>query len=47
VPLVSHGRALGTLNVGRRSADPFTEAEVELLGQVTGQVALAAANSLA
>jgi formate hydrogenlyase transcriptional activator len=47
VPLTAHGQTLGTINVGRRSEEPFTSAEVELLTQVAGQVALAVANALA
>ncbi len=47
VPLVSHDRALGTLNVGRVRDAGFTPAEVELLEQVATQVALAVDNALA
>jgi formate hydrogenlyase transcriptional activator len=47
VPLTSHGRSLGTLNVGRFQENTFTPAEVDLLAQVAGQIALAVENALA
>jgi formate hydrogenlyase transcriptional activator len=47
VPLVSHDRTLGTLNVGRLHDSGFTPAEVELLDQVGTQIALAVDNALA
>jgi formate hydrogenlyase transcriptional activator len=47
LPLVSRGRALGILNVGRRADVAFTDSDVELLSQVAGQVALAVDNALA
>jgi formate hydrogenlyase transcriptional activator len=47
VPLVSHGHRLGTLNVGRLQENSFTPAEVDLLAQVAGQIALAVENALA
>jgi formate hydrogenlyase transcriptional activator len=47
VPLVSRGRALGTLNFGRLDDRPFNEDEVQLLVQVAGQIALAVDNALA
>ncbi len=47
VPLVAHNRSLGTLNVGRRTENRFTPAEVDLLAQVAGQIALAIDNALA
>jgi formate hydrogenlyase transcriptional activator len=47
VPLASHDRTLGTLNVGRLHDAGFTPAEVELLGQVGTQIALAVDNALA
>jgi formate hydrogenlyase transcriptional activator len=46
-PLVVGGEVLGTLNAGRREDAAFTEADLELLSQVGGQVALAVANALA
>jgi formate hydrogenlyase transcriptional activator len=47
VPLASHSRRLGTLNVGRFQEDSFTSAELDLLSQVAGQIALAVENALA
>ncbi len=47
VPLITQRGPLGTLTVGRRSPDGFTAAEVSLLGDVAGQVAIAVANTLA
>ncbi len=47
VPLVSHNRSLGTLNVARRTENRFAPAEVDLLAQVAGQIALAIDNALA
>ena len=47
VPLITQRGPLGTLTVGRRSPDGFTPAEVSLLGDVAGQVAIAVANTLA
>ena len=47
VPLPSHDRMLGSLNVGRLCDTPFTGAEVELLSRVSQQVAIAVENSMA
>jgi formate hydrogenlyase transcriptional activator len=47
VPLITQRGPMGTLTVGRRSPDGFTPAEVSLLGDVAGQVAIAVANTLA
>jgi formate hydrogenlyase transcriptional activator len=47
VPLLSRSQALGTLNVGRLQEAAFSPAEVDLLTQVAGQVALAVENALA
>jgi formate hydrogenlyase transcriptional activator len=47
VPLVAHNHSLGTLNVGRLQENGFTPAEVDLLAQVVGQIALALENALA
>jgi formate hydrogenlyase transcriptional activator len=47
IPLQSHDRILGTLNIGRLSKDAFTPEEVELLGQVAQQIAIAVENGLA
>src|SRR5262249_2345969 len=40
-------RALGALNVGRRREDPFSPEEVELLGEVAKQIAIAVENAQA
>jgi formate hydrogenlyase transcriptional activator len=47
IPLQSHDRILGTLNVGRLREDAFTRDEVELLTQVAQQIAIAVENGLA
>jgi formate hydrogenlyase transcriptional activator len=47
VPLVSHGRALGTLSVVSRQEEAFTEEDAELLTQIGGQIAIAVENALA
>jgi formate hydrogenlyase transcriptional activator len=47
VPLMSGNRVLATLNVGRIKETAFTATEMELLGQVGGQIALAVENALA
>ncbi len=47
LPLVSHDRALGTLNVGSTRKDAFTHADLDLLTQVAGQIAIALDNALA
>jgi formate hydrogenlyase transcriptional activator len=47
IPLQSHDRILGTLNIGRLCEDAFTRDEVELLSQVAQQIAIAVENGLA
>jgi formate hydrogenlyase transcriptional activator len=47
IPLLSRNSTLGALNVGRRRDDGFTSDDVELLGQVAQQVAIAVENALA
>ncbi len=47
IPLLSHNRALGALNVGRRSDAGFSPEEIELLCQVAQQIAIAVENALA
>ena len=47
LPLLSHDRVLGTLNLGRRRDDGFTSEAVELLSLVARQVAIAVENALA
>jgi formate hydrogenlyase transcriptional activator len=47
VPLLSHNRALGALNVGRRSEESFAQGEIDLLSQVAQQIVIAVDNALA
>lgn len=47
IPLLSHDRVLGTLNVGRLREDAFASDDVELLSQVAQQIAIAVENGLA
>ena len=47
IPLLSHDRVLGTLNVGRLREDAFSTEEVEMLSQVAQQIAIAVENGLA
>ena len=47
IPLQSHDRILGTLNIGRLTEHTFTADEVELLTQVAQQIAIAVENGLA
>jgi formate hydrogenlyase transcriptional activator len=47
VPLVSRGRALGILGLGRVNEDSFSEDDAEFLSQVAGQIAIAVDNALA
>ncbi len=47
LPLLAHKRTLGALNVGRRLDDGFTLEDVELLGKVAQQVAIAVENAIA
>src|SRR5262245_40336878 len=47
VPLLSRDRALGALNVGHSREDPFSPEEVELLGEVAKQIAIAVENAQA
>jgi formate hydrogenlyase transcriptional activator len=47
VPLFSHDRPLGALNVGRRRELAFNPEEVQLLSEVAQQVAIAVENALA
>ena len=47
VPLLSHDRVLGTLNVGSFEPDAFSPEDVELLAQVAQQVAIGVENGLA
>ena len=47
VPLITHGRTFGTLNLASRRADAFFASDVELLQQVAAQIAIAVENALA
>jgi formate hydrogenlyase transcriptional activator len=47
VPLISHNRALGALNVRRRSDNGFSPEDIELLSQVAQQIAIAVENAIA
>ena len=47
VPLLSHDRVLGALDMGRRREEPFSPEEVELLGEVAKQIAIAVENAQA
>lgn len=47
VPLLSHNRPLGALNVGRRQDTGLSPEEIELLTQVAQQITLAVENAVA
>jgi formate hydrogenlyase transcriptional activator len=47
MPLVSHSDVLGTLNLGSRLRDFFTESDRQFFAQAAGQVAIALQNALA
>jgi len=47
IPLQSHDRILGTLNIGRLHEDAFNHDDVELLSQVAQQIAIGVENGLA
>jgi len=47
VPLITHGRTFGSLNLASRRSDAFTPEDVELLRQVSAQIAIAVENALA
>jgi formate hydrogenlyase transcriptional activator len=47
IPLQSHDRVLGTLNIGRLHEDAFNNEDVELLSQVAQQIAIGVDNGLA
>src|SRR4030095_11921705 len=47
VPLLSHDRALGALNVGRDREDAFSPEDIELLSEVAKQIAIAVENAQA
>jgi formate hydrogenlyase transcriptional activator len=47
IPLVSRGRALGLLKIGRTADRPYDPDEIQFLAQVGGQIAIAIENALA
>jgi len=47
IPLITHGRTFGTLNVASRRLEAFPEREISLLQQVGAQIAIAVENALA
>ena len=47
IPLISHGKAVGVLNVGNPQENAFTEQDCKLLMQVANQLAIAFENALA
>ena len=46
-PLLFHDRVLGALDIGRSHADTFNPAEIELLGEIAKQIAIAVENAQA
>ncbi len=44
-PLLLHDRVLGALDIGRRREDTFSREEVELLGDIAKQIAIAVENA--
>jgi formate hydrogenlyase transcriptional activator len=46
LPLISHNRALGTLNVGKLQPNAFSAEDLEFLRQVANQVAIGVENAL-
>jgi formate hydrogenlyase transcriptional activator len=47
VPLITHSRTFGTLNLASRREDAFPPPDIELLQQVAAQIAIAVENALA
>jgi formate hydrogenlyase transcriptional activator len=45
-PLISHGRKLGIAGVSSTQVERFTDEDLELFSQISGQIALAVENSL-
>lgn len=45
-PLISHGKKLGIAGVSSTQVERFTEQDLELFSQISGQIALAVENSL-
>jgi formate hydrogenlyase transcriptional activator len=46
-PLLFHDRVLGALDIGRRREDTFSPEEIELLGEIAKQIAIAVENAQA
>ena len=47
LPLISHDRVLGTLNLASRREDFFTDEDVKILSQIANQIAIAVGNAMA
>jgi len=47
IPLLSHDRALGALNVGRHAEAAFSPEDIELLSEIAKQIAIAVENAQA
>src|SRR5215469_3583303 len=47
VPLITHGRTFGTINLASRNPNAFPAEDVELIQQVAAQIAIAVENALA
>jgi formate hydrogenlyase transcriptional activator len=47
IPLVTRGRTVGALNVASRQEGAFSQADLDLLGDIAGQIAIAVENVLA
>ena len=46
LPLLSRGRAIGSLNLGRLRDEAFTQEDVHFLSQIAGQIAIGVENAL-
>ena len=47
IPLITRGRTVGALNVASRQEGAFSQADVDLLGDIAGQIAIAVENVIA
>jgi len=47
IPLISRGEVIGTLNLGARQTNFFTDADLQFFTQAAGQIAIALENALA
>jgi len=47
LPMIARGRRVGTICVGRRGGEPFTDHDEEILAAAAGQIAFAVENALA